>query len=130
MTLRQYLFLMIFATLLCWVAWFFVLLNVDPFVDSNLGFFFFYTTLFCALLGTLSLITFLLSSLFHRQTVPMFRRVQKTFISGLVVSAVLVVLLYLQGKQILHLWNLFIFLGVILCLILFTFSVRLHNQKE
>src|SRR3989338_5270577 len=129
MTLRQYLFLMICATLLCWVAWVFVLVNVDPFLDSNLGFFFFYITLFCALLGTLSLLSFLVSSLLGRDIIPMFRRVQKTFISGAILSAVFVTLLFLQGKRILHLWNLFVFLGVILCLVLFTFSVRLHNKK-
>lgn len=129
MTLRQYLFLMICATLLCWVAWVFVLVNVDPFLDSNLGFFFFYITLFCALLGTLSLLSFLISSLLGRDIIPMFRRVQKTFISGAILSAVFVTLLFLQGKRILHLWNLFVFLGVILCLVLFTFSVRLHNKK-
>ncbi|OGH64593.1 MAG: hypothetical protein A3J66_00655 [Candidatus Magasanikbacteria bacterium RIFCSPHIGHO2_02_FULL_47_14] len=129
MTLRQYLFLMICATLLCWVAWVFVLVNVDPFLDSSLGFFFFYITLFCALLGTLSLLSFLISSLLGRDIIPMFRRVQKTFISGAILSAVFVTLLFLQGKRILHLWNLFVFLGVILCLVLFTFSVRLHNKK-
>ena len=60
MNLRQYLAIMGMATALCWVSWIFVLFNIDPFLDTGLGFFFFYLTFFFALIGSLSIIVFIL----------------------------------------------------------------------
>ena len=41
MTLRQYLILMSIGTVVCFVAWFFVILSLDPTQAGFLGFFFF-----------------------------------------------------------------------------------------
>ena len=123
MNLRQYITIMLFATLLGWVAWAFVIFNVDPFQDSTLGFFFFYISLFFSLVGTCTLITFLAVSLFPHPMVPMYRLVQKSFRVGLLTSGTLTLLLFLQGKEILTKWNsiLLLFIGVtITCFFLST----------
>lgn len=114
MNLRQYLTIMACATVLGWVAWFFVLFNVDPFQDNTLGFFFFYISLFFSLIGTISLIAFLLTQIFPSPMLPMYRLVQKSFRIGLLLSGILIVLLFLQGKEILTKWNsiLLLFIGV------------------
>jgi len=46
MTLKQYFIVMILGTILCWVALSFVILNIDPFQDTGIGFTFFYISLF------------------------------------------------------------------------------------
>lgn len=123
MNLRQYLTIMVFATLLGWVAWVFVILNVDPFQDSTLGFFFFYISLFFSLIGTVSLLVFLAIAILPRPTVPMYRLVQKSFRVGLMIAGIAIVLLFLQGKEILTKWNsiLLLFIGVtITCFFLST----------
>jgi hypothetical protein len=114
MNLRQYLSIMACATVLGWVAWLFVIINVDPFQENTLGFFFFYVSLFFSLIGTISLFSFLITQIFPKPMVPMYRLVQKSFRIGLLLSGILIVLLFLQGKEILTKWNsiLLLFIGV------------------
>jgi len=124
MNLRQYIFTMIFATLLCWVSWGFVILNVDPFQSAALGFVFFYVSLFLALLGTVSLIVFLLYRLFASRELPLFKYVQISFRQSLLMSAFLVLFLYLQGQGYLNIWNMMLLVTIFILIISFTLSVR------
>ena len=48
MTLRQFISIMIFATVFCWSAWVLVIFNIDPFQASISEFVFFYLSLFLA----------------------------------------------------------------------------------
>jgi hypothetical protein len=105
MTLKQYVIIMIFATCLCWVSWGFVVLNINPFETTTVGFLFFYISLFFALLGTLTLAAFGLFHWFSRQQLPMFQYVQKSFRDGFLLSMVLTTLLYLRGRGWLTLWS-------------------------
>lgn len=130
MNLRQYLTIMVFATLLGWVAWFFVIINVDPFQDSTLGFFFFYISLFFSLIGTVSLIAFLLTQIFPNPEVPMYRLVQKSFRIGLLLSSVLIILLFLQGKGILTKWNSILLLFIGVTTTCFFLSTKYFVQKD
>lgn len=127
MTLRQYILIMVLGTLLCWVSWGFVLLNVDPFRDAGLGMLFFFISLFFALLGTSSLIGFGMLQLLSRRFVPMYHHVKRSFTIGVSISAFLVVLLFLQGKQILSPANAGILVGIIVFIALFKFSLRFSN---
>lgn len=130
MNLRQYLLIMFFATLLGWVAWIFVILNVDPYQDSVLGFFFFYISLFFSLIGTVSLISFLLTQIFPRPQVPMYRLVQKSFRIGLLLSGIFILLLFLQGKGILTKWNSILLLFIGVTTTCFFLSTKYFVQKD
>ena len=110
---------MIIATTLCWLAWVMVILNVNPFTDSGLGFTFFYISLGLALLGSISLIFFGLYYFFSRKDLPLFRFVQKSFQAGLFFSLLLILLLFLQGQGYLNRWNVLIFLTIVILLTIY-----------
>jgi hypothetical protein len=124
MTLKQYLFTMIFASILCWIAWAFVIVNIDPFQANLASFAFFYITLFFALIGSISLILFEFYRFFSRIPQPMFRYVEKSFKNALFVSTVIVVLLFLKGEELLNIWNFTIFLLVVALSGSFVFSKK------
>jgi hypothetical protein len=131
MTLRQYLSIMFIATVLCWTAWGFVIFNVDPYQASTLTFVFFYLSLLLSLLGTISLILFSVYSFFGREPLPMFRYVQRSFRDSMILTLVIGVLLYLQSKGWLHVWNFGLFMGAILCFLLFvTFHAKSNVKSE
>jgi hypothetical protein len=124
MTLRQYLITMVIATLLCWFSTFFVLVNVDPFETTWLSFVFFYASLLLALIGTTSLIIFVVYHVWGGKELPLFRYVQTSFRQSLLVAVFLVLTLFLQGQKLLTIWNGAI-LGTVMVLILsFSFSVK------
>lgn len=127
MTLRQYIFTMIFATFLCWISWLFVIINIDPYQTTSLGFIFFYVSLFLALLGTISLLTFLSYKLFASRDLPLFRYVQISFKQSLFTTAFLVVFLYLQGRGYLNIWNALILFTIFILIISFTLSIKHKN---
>lgn len=130
MTLRQYILIMFLATLLCWVAWGFVIFNVDPFRDSTLGFFFFYTSLFFALIGSISLLVFLFFQVLKKSDRPMYRYVQQSFRVGLIVSGIISLLLFLQGRNILTKWNSILLLFIFVTIVCFFLSTRYFAHKE
>ncbi len=104
MTFKQYLIIMSIATLLCWVAFGFVLFTVDPFYAAATSFVFFYVSLFLSLVGTVSIISCVLLYRFARTPEPMFRYVQKSFRVALLCSIAIVALLVLQLSGYLNFW--------------------------
>ena len=118
MTLRQYLRVMILATILCWFALGMVIINIDPFATGESGFFFFYASLFLSLVGTLSLVIFLLYHWFNRSSLPLYRYVQKSFRDGMGGAAGLILLLFLQGHGLLRVWNVVLFAVVLIGVLL------------
>ncbi|KKW42507.1 MAG: hypothetical protein UY92_C0006G0068 [Candidatus Magasanikbacteria bacterium GW2011_GWA2_56_11] len=129
MTLRQYLATMIFATLLCYTAWFFVIDNVDPFAASAAGLGFFYLSFFLSLLGTCSLIFFCLYRFFGTSDLPLFRYVQKSFRESLAISAYLALMLLLQGASYLTFWIGSLVTGLFILVISFMVSLRSHPAE-
>lgn len=126
MTLRQYLTIMIFSTILCWVAWTFVLVNVNPFETSTMGFIFFYLSFFLSLIGTFSLLSFGLRNWRDSSPLPMFHRVEKGFQDGLITATLCILLLILQGQRLIRMWNLLFFLGFCIVLLI----IRLSSHRE
>lgn len=124
MNLRQYLATMLFATILCWIAWGFVVLNVDPFQTVSLGFIFFYVSLGLALLGTISLVVFGGYYFFSKQDVPLFRFVQLSFRQSVLVSLFAIMALYLQGKDWLSFWNGAVLISFFLLCMSLSFSLK------
>lgn len=121
MSLRQYITIMLLATVLCWVSFGFVVMNIDPFDAGYLSFAFFYISAFFSLMGTLSLIIFGFYSIFSGNNEPLYRIVQNSFKDGVILSLVMITLLYLQGNDLLNVWNTLIFTGVLLSLSIFLF---------
>lgn len=127
MTLRQYLMTMSLATLLCYTAWFFVVLNLDPFEISILGLVFFYISLFLSLLGTASLIFFFLYRYVGRGDQPLFRYVQKSWRHAFVVALYIIILLALLGARYLSVLTGGLVTGIFILLI--SFDISLNFRK-
>jgi len=126
MTLRQYLTIMIISSVLCWAAWWVVVINIDPFQDTGLGILFFFISFFFSLLGTVSVFAFLFRRLFSRLERPMFYYVKKSFRDAFLISALSVILLFLQGKGYLRWWN----IGILGLLILFYFIFNFFTKQS
>lgn len=130
MTLKQYLIIMLFGASLCWVAWALVILNVDPTQSDSVGFLFFYSSLFCALVGTFSVMTFLCRWFFSKSDEPIFRFVKKSFRDGFLISLFITLVLYLQAQNYLRLWNLAVLAGAILLYVLLTYSIETSKNNK
>lgn len=115
MTLRQYLILMSMATGMCWVAWLAIILSIDPQTASFTIFAFFYLSLFVALIGTISVIGFIIKRLMIKNDEIVFRHVKRTFRQSIIIASLLVLALVLKQKNLLTWWN-----GIML-IILFIF---------
>jgi len=129
MTLKQYLAVMFFATVVCWIAWGLVITNIDPFQADVLGFIFFYSSLFFSILGTMSIFVFLVRRLFAKGDQPVFRHVKKSFHDAFFISAFLLILLYLQSQNYLHWWNAGVLAGIFLFYMIFLWSAQ-RTQKN
>ncbi len=130
MTLRQYLAIMSFATLLCTLAWGMVVWNVDPYRDSQLGLILFYITFFFSLMGIISLFSFGLYRLVTKSDYPLFRFVQKSFRNGVVGASFVLFLLILQVFNILNIWTGIMLLIVVLSISFFQLSSRAHDKPQ
>lgn len=121
---------MFFATILCWVSWGMVVMNIDPFQGSLIGFSFFYISFFFALLGTITLVSFMGYRLLSRAGLPMFRYVKKSFRNGLFFSVIGTAVMYLQIQSLLNLWNFTLFLLVVALIISFSVSTKQNSPGE
>lgn len=105
MTLRAYLILMSIGAFICWLAWFFVLVSVNPEQAGFFGFLFFYSSLFLALSGTFSVIGFLVKKIILKNDQVVFHHVKNTFRQGLLAALIVVLALILQQNKLLTWWN-------------------------
>lgn len=105
MTLRFYLILMSVGALICWLAWVFVLGNIDPEQAGFFGFLFFYASLFLALAGTFSVIGFLIKKIILKDDQIVFHHVKSTFRQGMLTATVIVAGLILLQTKLLTWWN-------------------------
>lgn len=121
---------MLLATILCWVSWIFVIINIDPFGANALSFSFFYGSLFFSLVGTLSIVFFGFYSLFSKDTEPMYKHVQNSFKDGVVISVVLTFMLYLHGRELLNQINTIMLLAALVSLLFFLiFSRKISKAR-
>lgn len=127
MTFRQYAIIMSLATLLCWVAWGFVLFTVDPNFATRGSFVFFYVTLFAALFGTASILFCTLFYFFSRAALPMYRYVEKSFRLATLISLLVVALLALKAAGLLSLLTAAL-LAALLSFALLFISKRKNHQ--
>jgi len=111
MTLKKYLNLMSILTIICWLAWVFVIFFVNPKETGLIGFVLFYFSLFLAIVGTAAIIGFLVRTRLNKG--PVFKQVEASFRQGIWLSFLVVGLFLLQNLGILRWWN-----GVFLLLFL------------
>jgi len=104
MTLKSYLILMTISTFFCWLAWGMVLFFIDPTQAGFIGLLFFYLSLFLALTGTISLISFFLRTLILKNEI-VFRHVIISFRQAVFFSMVIVGSLFLESKDLFTWWN-------------------------
>jgi hypothetical protein len=105
MNIRHYLVTIALSTLLCWVSWILVLVNIDPFATNALGFGFFYVSLFFALVGTWAIVLFFVYKGRWQNQAPLFSYVAKSFREAIIIALFLTVALYLWGEQWLSWWT-------------------------
>ncbi len=116
MHLRHYLILMSLGTGLCWASLVFIIWSINPFDAGVLTLAFFYFALFLAILGSFSVLGFLIRRLIIKNDEIVFRHVKKTFRQSIVVSVFVIVALLLAHAGFLAWWNsiiLIILFGVI-----------------
>lgn len=130
MTLRQYISIMVLGTVLCWTAWWVVVIDIDPFQDTGVGFSFFYVSFFLAILGMISILAFVIRRMFSREELPMFKYVQKSFRDSLFISILLVLLLYLQGQGHLRWWNFILLLLIIIFYLGYSWSIKKYRTNS
>lgn len=120
MNLRIYLILMSLGTLGCWIAWFFVLNNISPIDAGLLGLFFFYCSLFLAIVGSFSVVGFLVRRFFSKNDEIVFHHVRQTFRQSILLSILSIGLLLLLANGLFFWWNslllvsIFIFIEIFL----------------
>lgn len=93
------------GTALCWVTWWLIVSASDPLQAPWFIFFFFYTSLFLALLGTFSLLGFLWRISKQKHEEVLFRHVRKTFRQGIFFAALVTAALYLRAHELFNWWS-------------------------
>ncbi len=124
MTLKNYLLVMSILSLISWGLFAFVIKTVDPFTTNWLGFLIFYASLLSSLIGTFSIVGFLLRYYFVKEKI-IFNLVKISFRQSFVLS------LFIISYLILKSFDLFSWINLILLIILFTFiEISLSTKKK
>jgi len=122
MTLRKYLNLMLICTLVCWGVWVLSIFLISPQSAGTLGFILFYFSLFLAILGSASIIGFVIRARLGKT--PIFMQVSISFRQGVWLASTVVFLLLLQGFHLLRWWNLALFILLVGIIELFVLTTR------
>jgi len=126
MTLKKYLNLMTILTVICWVAWVLTLILINPQQSDLIGFVLFYFSLFLALLGTVSILGFLIRVWLKKK--PIFKQVEVAFRQGIWLGLLVSVIFMLKGLDLLRWWNaLFLILFLIFLELFFLLSNRRYR---
>ncbi len=126
MTIKQFLTIIGFATLLCWGAWGVVLWNIDPTEATMLNMSFFYISFFLAFAGTVTTVLYGWYHFFGDVQIPVFRYVKKSMKQGVVFALVLTSLLFMQGAHMLNPWT----ITLIVLSVAFILSLKFSQQKS
>ena len=97
MTLKKYLILMILMTLVCWAAWVYIIIIVNPEITNWIGFVLFYIALFLCLVGTAAIIGFIIRFIALKQALA-WRLVKEAFRQSFLFSTLIIVSFILLSK--------------------------------
>ncbi len=127
MSLKKYLIIMFSMTLVCWIAWLFVLYFMNPTEAGSIGFLLFYISLFFASLGTFSLLGFFLRVWFSKEQI-IFRHLGIATRQSLWFSALVILTLLLQAGNFLKWWSILLLLFFMLLLEFFFLSRKVVRR--
>jgi hypothetical protein len=114
MTLKNYLSLMIFMTLICWLVFFGVVSTVDPTTTNLPGFALFYSALGVSLIGTGAIAGFVFRFALLKQQLA-FRAVGEAFRQSFLFSLLILISLFLLSHHLFTWLNiLFLVIGMAL----------------
>ena len=130
MSLKSYVLLMSIGTLLCWLAWGFVLLYLAPAEAGLSGLLFFYSSLFLAIVGSFSVLGLLIRLRVLKEDEIVFRHVRRAFRQSVLISGFLILILILQSQHLLAWWNLIILLSLFFFLEGVMFTGRKFNNRD
>lgn len=127
MSLMRYLIILGLATLLCWAALFAVVFLINPSSAGWLAFIFFYLSLGFALVGTFSLLGYLIRMMRSKDEIP------HTLVSiasrqSLLFTGLILLALILQSQRFLTWWNLLVLVAVAGLVELFFISYKKNNK--
>lgn len=125
MTLRQYIIIMLSATLLCWAIWCSIIFYYNPQTAGFLGFVFFYASLFLSILGTYSIVGFLFRAKMIKNEEIVFRYIKRICRQGIFFGLYICLILILAQFHFLTWWN-FIILTIFY---IFLESMIFTNRK-
>jgi len=128
MSFRSYLFLMALCTLLAWIAWVLIMLNVNPEEAGAGGFILFYITLTTGLIGSLSLAGILYRVVLRNRKDVVIREVKTSFRHAVLLSLVAILALILSAQGKLHWWVLVVL--IIVASVIEYVSLMLHGARR
>ena len=106
MTFRTYSFFIAVASILAWIAWIIICTSTDPINASRLQFFFFYLSLACALIGTLSLFGTMIR-LWRYKDVLISRHVTRSLRQAILLTCIVITSLILLAKNVFSFGSMF-----------------------
>ena len=124
MTLKTYLTTISICTGICWIVFLTVLGTVNPLETKIWGLLIFYITLLIALIGSFSLIGFVIRCVFNKQEI-WYKTLNIASRQALILSVLVIVALIFQSFRYLYWWNL-----IILVIIAFFVELFVLAQKR
>lgn len=109
------------ATSFAFMGWILVIMYIDPASSGFMGLSLFYATLFLALLGFFTLISFSLKRWIGNNEI-IFSYITSSFRQGFWLAIIVVGILVMQGARILNWWDALLFVGSISLLELYFIS--------
>ncbi|MCH7759213.1 hypothetical protein IID20_02565 [Patescibacteria group bacterium] len=103
MTLKKYLNLMSVLTVCCWLAWILVIFIINPKQTGLIGFVLFYFSLFLAIVGTGSIVGFIIRMKLKNK--PVFKQVEISFRQAIWIALLVILIFIFQGLNLLRWWN-------------------------
>jgi hypothetical protein len=127
MNLYKYLIILSIATLTAWIAWFLVLLLMDPFSGTFLTLIFFYLTLSLALVGTFSVAGYVFRAFIKHDELA-YKHVNVASRQSVLLTFLVIVTLILQSFRVLMWWNLLLLILATAFIELFFISYKKTNR--
>ncbi len=123
MTLKKYLSIMTLVVLISWGVWYSVINMIDPDSTNWIGISLFYGSLFLALLGTSSLLGFLVRFVGLNQQL-VFRSVNDAFRQSFFLSFFIIAILFLLSREMFSWLNLIFLISALSVLEFLLISIR------
>jgi len=110
-------------TLICWGIFIFVVKLVNPLATNWLGFLLFYLTLFISLIGTITLVGFIIRFVALKKEL-VFNSVKVAFRQSFLLSLFIIIILFLKAHSLFNWLNLSLLLVIFTILELFLISYK------